>query len=369
MGERYGGPQPTACGRCSGSGIARNPRFAECAAAMREMAGDDFTRREIAVLARRRRLRLLPDRLTPRAMALLIQTDLPLRPFLAAWADLGWRDIAAHMLVYVIIALLMSVIGPFGTNMDPFLWRFTYWTVMVGVFGGIVMPLTARLLRNSRTFCQLPIFAGSVAALCLAAAPMTAFVALCDGLFRHVVQSVERLPFVDIALVRARQVPAGAMQWTDATLLYLQVLAIVIVSTGLVSLYIVQRQSMMPRRDLVGLAPRPGARFLSRLPAHMGGDILYLQMDDHYIRVVTTAGTTLLLMRLRDAIDELEGMPGLQVHRSWWVAAGHVVRRVRDGRRSELQMSDGVIVPVSASYRTAVDALVAGVGTSLASPR
>lgn len=289
-----------------------------------------------------------------------------LREFLDAWADLGWRGYAVDMLAYVLIALLLSVIGPFGTDEDPFLWRFSYWTIMLGVFGGIVMPLTSRLLRNSRAFCRLPVVAGGVAALCLAAVPMTAFVGLGDGLFRHVALTIDRLPFVDMARVRASVDPTDTLEWTDGALLYLQVLAIVIVSIGLVSLYIVQRHAAAPVPP-VSPAPRAGARFLSRLPAHIGAEILYLQMEDHYVRVVTTAGNALLLMRLRDAIDELDGVAGLQVHRSWWVAADHVVRLVRGDRRSELQMSDGAMVPVSASYRAAVDALLmqpAGLATS-----
>jgi hypothetical protein len=297
-----------------------------------------------------------------------IRTNMQLREFLDVWADLGLRDYAVHMLAYVMIALLLSVIGPFGTGDDPLLWRFSYWTVTLGVFGGIVMPVTARLLRNSQAFCRLPVFAGGVATLCLAAVPMTAFVGLGDGLFYYVARTAERLPFVDVARLRASIDPAETMGWADGGLLYLQVLAIVVVGIGLVSLYIVQTHPVAPDRA-PALAPRAGARFLSRLPSYIGADILYLQMEDHYVRVVTAGGTALLLMRLRDAIDELEGVPGLQVHRSWWVAADHVVRLTRDGRRSELQMSDGARVPVSASYRPGVEALVMQSASALAPAR
>ncbi|HEV7340781.1 MAG TPA: LytTR family DNA-binding domain-containing protein [Sphingopyxis sp.] len=335
---------------------------------MRQLADDNFTLRQMAGLVHGDLLRLSRAGLFRAAMAMPIRTPMPLGAFLDIWADLGWRDFAVHMSAYVMIAMLMSVIGPFDTGGDPFLWRFSYWTVMLGVFGGIVMPLTARLLRNSRAFGGFSLLGGGVATLALAAAPMTIFVSWCDVLFRHVVETTERLPFVDIDLVRTRLGSAGAMHWTDGALLYVHVLAIVIVSIGLTSLYIVRGHPVSPPRDPCALTPRAGARFLSRLPTHIGGDILYLRMEDHYIRVVTTIGGTLLLMRLRDAIDELEGVPGLQVHRSWWVATGHVVRRVRDGRRSGLQMSDGVIVPVSASYRTLVDAFVAGPCSPLALP-
>jgi hypothetical protein len=49
--------------------------------------------------------------------------------------------------------------------------------------------------------------------------------------------------------------------------------------------------------------------------------LLCLQMQDHYVSVHWTSGTDLLLLRLRDAIEEADGGEGLQVHRSWWGGA------------------------------------------------
>ena len=40
---------------------------------------------------------------------------------------------------------------------------------------------------------------------------------------------------------------------------------------------------------------------LEQLPPHLGSEILYIQNEDHYIRVHTAHGSALLLMRLRDA--------------------------------------------------------------------
>jgi DNA-binding LytR/AlgR family response regulator len=98
-----------------------------------------------------------------------------------------------------------------------------------------------------------------------------------------------------------------------------------------------------------------GIRFLSRLPDHLGADLLYLQMEDHYLRATTASGTGLILIRFRDALIELSDYEGMQVHRSWWVARNAVTRLNKQGRKIELLMKDGTTIPVSAAYRKQVE--------------
>ena len=49
-------------------------------------------------------------------------------------------------------------------------------------------------------------------------------------------------------------------------------------------------------------------------------ELYAIESEDHYLRVHTSAGQELILMRLADAVRELAGVEGLQTHRSWWVA-------------------------------------------------
>jgi DNA-binding LytR/AlgR family response regulator len=79
-------------------------------------------------------------------------------------------------------------------------------------------------------------------------------------------------------------------------------------------------------------------------------------MEDHYVRAHTVAGSDLILISLNQAVAELEGLEGLQVHRSWWVARSAVVKVDRDGRSVRLKLRNGVTAPVS---RRAVAALKA----------
>jgi len=69
--------------------------------------------------------------------------------------------------------------------------------------------------------------------------------------------------------------------------------------------------------------------FFLRLPESLGTDLISLQSQDHYVEVKTTLGSKLILIRLSDAIRELELIEGLQVHRSWWVTHKHIVEQKR----------------------------------------
>jgi DNA-binding LytR/AlgR family response regulator len=90
------------------------------------------------------------------------------------------------------------------------------------------------------------------------------------------------------------------------------------------------------------------ARFLERLPAKLRGAVLYaVSAEDHYLRLHTSKGSDLILMRLADAIGELEGLEGAQTHRSWWVAREAVESARREGERIVLVLKGGTEAPVS----------------------
>ncbi len=96
--------------------------------------------------------------------------------------------------------------------------------------------------------------------------------------------------------------------------------------------------------------PAPRAAILDRLPAEKRGSLVRMEVEDHYVRVVTSKGTELLLMRLADAIRETKGIDGCQVHRSHWVArtgAETLDREPGKNGRAILKTADGATVPVS----------------------
>ncbi|MFC3712590.1 LytTR family DNA-binding domain-containing protein [Sphingoaurantiacus capsulatus] len=82
--------------------------------------------------------------------------------------------------------------------------------------------------------------------------------------------------------------------------------------------------------------------------------MLALEMEGHYVRAHTAAGSTLILMRMRDAVAELDGIDGMQVHRSWWVARSAVENAAQHGRSITLRLKGGIKAPVA---RNSVPAL------------
>ncbi len=80
-------------------------------------------------------------------------------------------------------------------------------------------------------------------------------------------------------------------------------------------------------------------------------EIVALEAEDHYLRVHFSDGaSTLILMRLSDAIRELPYEIGAQTHRSWWVAKKAVGDLSKGDGRATLILTNGVSAPVSRSF-------------------
>ncbi|NIA69197.1 LytTR family transcriptional regulator [Pelagibius litoralis] len=94
----------------------------------------------------------------------------------------------------------------------------------------------------------------------------------------------------------------------------------------------------------------PAPAFLRRLDQSLGGEILAIQAQEHYVRIVTTEGSACTLYRFGDAVQELRALPGLQVHRSFWVAERGVTALRQGGRSLRIVLRNGEEVPVSAKH-------------------
>ncbi|GFE51606.1 hypothetical protein So717_33590 [Roseobacter cerasinus] len=92
-----------------------------------------------------------------------------------------------------------------------------------------------------------------------------------------------------------------------------------------------------------------------KLSSEVGGNILWVRSEDHYLRVTSAQGqSALVLGKLSDVAREFS-REGVQVHRSWWVAH-RAVMGVTYGSSSELALSDGTTVPVGRSFLAQVRA-------------
>lgn len=118
-------------------------------------------------------------------------------------------------------------------------------------------------------------------------------------------------------------------------------------STVLIAVIVTVVLATVQRQTTSTENPSSPARILDRLPLDKRGPLVALSVEDHYVRVQTTRGEELILLRLSDAIAEVGDTKGAQVHRSHWVAFDYVTAARRDKDRAILTMSTGTDIPVS----------------------
>ncbi|WP_088308157.1 LytTR family DNA-binding domain-containing protein [Novosphingobium sp. B 225] len=236
------------------------------------------------------------------------------------------RQVVIDLTVMSVIGLVLAFLGPFGTFTAPFPVRLVYWLGLGWTGYCCFRPITG-LANRIGARLDLPVPLPWVAACLIASLPMTAVVLL-----------VNQLP--------------GALHWPSlggALAMYGYVLA---VGAAVTTLFYVlgERAGTMPESSASSDsadAASPGARFLARIPPCQADDLFALEMEDHYLRVHTRHGSHLILLRMRDAVAELDGIAGLQVHRSWWVAHQAVTGTAREGRNLRLRLTGGLDVPVA----------------------
>ncbi|PWC82894.1 transcriptional regulator [Azospirillum sp. TSH100] len=244
------------------------------------------------------------------------------------------------MLTLSILAL--ALLGPFGTFRDMgFAFRLAYWGGLIATGWSmfeLVVLVARRVLPNlERTW---PLMLG--AAYLTVGILQTLVVALLES----------RLRGQDFLTA------AGLAEMFGYVLVITLLVSALPVWLELRDHGVIGQQPPAPRpTQETGSGPGRPAPFLDRIPAKLGHDLLALEMEDHYVRVHTALGSDLILMRMRDAVAELAGLDGRQVHRSYWVAASAVatVERKPDGKLS-LRLTNGLLVPVSRTHAPSVRA-------------
>ena len=220
------------------------------------------------------------------------------------------------------VALILGFAGPFGTYDElETLPRLLYWAAVVVLTyaTGFFATQVLQDLMRPRVHHRL-LRGGLVGAL--SGAPITA-----------VVIGLNVVTFGP----RANSVIDPLTLWLNVTLIAIGVVAM----------------SVLLFRAPAETAPPPEAAspaLLDRLPLPQRGPLVSLSVTDHYVEVTTEKGKALLLLRLSDAIRETAPTPGMQIHRSHWVALSAVSRTVRNGDKLLLELKDGRRLPVSRSF-------------------
>lgn len=230
----------------------------------------------------------------------------------------GWlRLVGVALAAGVFLAFSGAFVGE-----APFLRRLAYWVSLMllgSLWGGVVARIAFGAYQPGKR-----VWPRAIAEALLIAVPGIAVVGIANGLAFGSWPSWRSLPYLALA-----------------------VFAISLVMTTINVLMVLSRR---PPEVIVAEAPTP-IRFLERLPLRLrGADIWAVASEDHYLRLYTSKGQDLILMRLADAIAELEGIEGAQVHRSWWVARDAVLDIKRGDGRAVLTLKDGVQAPVSRTH-------------------
>ncbi len=234
-----------------------------------------------------------------------------------------WHSFAAAAAAGVFLA----VVGAFSTGTAPLITRLVYWVPLMLVGTGAGFFVALRTMRRPKIGeNQLLVWAIVTALVSL---PGTLLVWGYTVLIFGSLPSALPILFLDVAIV------SGAAS----------AIMMLINRPGPATHAAPPTQSG---------APAP-VRFLERLPPKLKGATLYaVQAEDHYLRLRTSKGSDLILMRLADAIAELEGIEGAQTHRSWWVAKDGFSEVKREERKVTLVINDGSQAPVSRPNATAL---------------
>lgn len=215
----------------------------------------------------------------------------------------GW---ATDVAVITLIGVFLGVLGPFGNFFNGPVWqRIPYWVGMAWcgtlVYGGALRLIVAQGWSRSQVWLALAVL------VLVASAPFAAFSFRVASTIWPV---LKRAPDLSPAVWYGEGVLTAAPQ---VALFYL-------------------------------------------LHQRRRAEVLCLSMEDHYVRVHTPTGSTLVLATLAQGITALNGAPGLQVHRSWWVAERAVVGAIAEGRNLRLRLTNGLTAPVARTSVAAVRA-------------
>lgn len=221
-------------------------------------------------------------------------------------------------------SVVIGLAGPFGTfDTLPAAIRIAYWLVIVltSFWLGYLATFVLTAMAETLGFRYVP---SVVAGATLASLPVTLWLAC------------------------LHTVLFAAPLWTEM----LRLLPFVAITSLLVSFVFetLDAKDAGPIRQ-PALPTEPG--WLDTLPPELGRDLLFLQSQDHYLRVKTKLGETLIRGVLQDAAQEL-GDYGLRLHRSWWVARSAIQKVTYRKGAPAVVLTDGSAIPVGRKYRRAV---------------
>ena len=256
-------------------------------------------------------------------------TDREIQGLINLRIAIDWKNAGKEGAVLTAISLFMAFINPYGAaNFNSFLPNFVYWFALI-LAGG----LSGKLGYHIADFVQKP----SHWALGIFFSAITASIAVTAAIY-----------IIAMIQYELTSIPLGEF---PQIFFFVFVISVAIASV----MYLFERAN--ENQSQTGTDPNTSAisSFLERLPVKYRSAELYaISSEDHYLRVHTSLGEELILMRLADALRELAAADGLQTHRSWWVSRAGISEARRENGKLTLVLKSGSDAPVSRTYMNAV---------------
>lgn len=213
------------------------------------------------------------------------------------------KHAAPMMATSAIAGVILSILAPYGTSAFSLPTRIVYWMglCMAGGLGATIIDTVAHKAGWTLKSWQ-----------------------------RALGQSIGATLVVSVILLGFTMMTYGWPGWFHILTLpfFIWVISIIICAIGELS---------RSRKAAAPIEIKRPAIFDRLKPSLRSAELYALSSEDHYVRIITSKGDDLILMRLSDAIKETAPLKGLQTHRSWWVAeAGVEAVKKQDGKLSVL---------------------------------
>lgn len=216
------------------------------------------------------------------------------------------------LLTSAVAGAVLAILAPLGTDKFSLFGRFSYWIGLCLAGGLGAAAAEYGLGRLGKTLTRWPL-----------------------ALF----QSFGAAASVTLFIIPMHGAPNAASFLV--TLFYIWVIAMTICAVGAL------QEGRAASEAIPSAQTQPPALRARLKPALRRADIYALEAQDHYVRVITSEGEDLILMRLSDAMAETAPLTGLSPHRSWWVAESGVDETIRRNGKAIIRLKNGLEVPVS----------------------
>ena len=238
------------------------------------------------------------------------------------------KHLLAGSVAVAALASLFALLGVYDSDRMPIGERFLFWACAIGVgigTAGVTFQWISAPLQKWPTALQIAVLSG-----------------------------VSSIP---VLLVLLGYDTGFKTSWSIGTWLFQYCLTLIIASVIISGVYIILKAVGLPDAEaqfVVETGKNSIEGFLKRLPLEFQDARLYaLSSEDHYLRVHTDRGEELILMRLADAVRELDAAAGMQTHRSWWVARDGIAKISNFDGKQTLTLKSGATALVSRSRKSA----------------